>query len=83
MKILWIKSFIEKALKDKKYYDVIDNDSIDLDHQKKEFKTLNSIKNNTKTILKLRINNNTNNMNNINNLDESVHSSEMDEVSSV
>ena len=24
----------------KKYFDVIDNDSIDLDHQKKEFKTL-------------------------------------------
>ena len=41
------KSFIEKALKDKKYFKVIDCDDVEL-NKKKELKTINSIKTSSK-----------------------------------
>ena len=53
--------YIEKILKDNKYFETIDDDSIDLD-KKKEFKTLNSIKSSNKIILKIKINNNFNDL---------------------
>ena len=51
------KSFIDKALKDKKYFNTIDNDDIDIS-KKKEIKTLNSPRNKNKKILKLKLDNN-------------------------
>ena len=54
------KSFIDKALKDKKYFNRIDNDDIDIS-KKKEIKTLNSPRNKNKKILKLKLENNNKN----------------------
>ena len=51
------KSFIDKALKDKKYFNTIDKDDIDIS-KKKEIKTLNSPRNKNKKILKLKLDNN-------------------------
>ena len=68
------KTFIEKVLKDKKYFNTIDNDNIELD-KKEENKNINSNKNNNKKFLKLKLNNNT--RNNYNKLDgDNTNSSE-------
>ena len=53
--------YLEKILKDNKYFETIDDEYIDLD-KKKEFKTLNSIKSSNKKILKIKINNNFNDL---------------------
>ena len=45
------KSFVEKALKDKKYFKVIDCDDVEL-NKKRELKTLNSIKTSSKKSIK-------------------------------
>ena len=76
------KEFIENALKDKKYFNIIDSDNIEIN---KIFRTMNSIKNNTKRIFQLKLNNNdkNNNDNKNNNLDESLNSSENDGVSNI
>ena len=75
------KSFIEKALSDKKYFDIIDNDNVELD-KKIELKTLSPIKHDNKKLFKLKIKNDKKNINiNHNNLDESSYSSEHDEFS--
>ena len=79
------KSFIEKALNNKKYFNVIDNDNIELD-KKIELKTLSPIKHSSKKLLKLKIKNdnkdkNIKNINNNNISDESLNSSEIDDFS--
>ena len=71
------KIFIENVLKDKKYFNIIDNDSIELD-KKPEIKTMNSIKNdNNKKLMKLK--RKIDNKNICNKLDDSSNSSENDD----
>jgi hypothetical protein len=74
------KSFIEKALSDKKYFNVIDNDNVELD-KKIELKTLSPIKHSSKKLLKLKIKNDNKDKNINNNSDESLNSSEIDDFS--
>ena len=69
------KSFVEKALKDKKYFKVIDCDDVEL-NKKRELKTINSIKTSSKKSIKIKIDDKKDKSN------ESKDSSENDDVSS-
>ena len=79
------KTFIENVLKDKKYFNTIDSDDIELD-KKIELKTLNPTNHKSKKSLKLKITNGNNynkgnniNFNNNNNSDDSSFISENDD----